>query len=141
MEPRRAFKELGFDSVMAVDLRNRLTAATGVRLETTVVFDEPSPVALRDRLRRELLPADTGHDPVGDETSEDAEARAVLAAVPIARIRAAGLLDQLLRLAGVADGEEAGAGREVPGSGDRVDEINAMDIDDLVRMATGTKDS
>ncbi|MFF1350796.1 SDR family NAD(P)-dependent oxidoreductase, partial [Streptomyces sp. NPDC058322] len=150
VEPQRAFKELGFDSVMAVDLRNRLTAATGVRLETTVVFDEPSPVALRDRLRRELLPADTardaGPDVAGAETSKDAEARAVLAAVPIARIRAAGLLDQLLRLAGVADGEEAGAGREVPGSGDRVDEnrvdeINAMDIDDLVRMATGTKDA
>ncbi|WTW58970.1 SDR family NAD(P)-dependent oxidoreductase (plasmid) [Streptomyces sp. NBC_00012] len=141
VEPRRAFKELGFDSVMAVDLRNRLTAATGVRLETTVVFDEPSPVALRDRLRRELLPADAGPDAAGAETSQDAEARAVLAALPIARIRAAGLLDQLLRLAGGADGEEAGAGREVPRSGDRVDEINAMDIDDLVRMATGTKDA
>lgn len=89
---------------------------------------------------------DAGPDVAGAETSKDAEARAVLAAVPIARIRAAGLLDQLLRLAGVADGEEAGAGREVPGSGDRVDEnrvdeINAMDIDDLVRMATGTKDA
>ncbi|MCF0083114.1 SDR family NAD(P)-dependent oxidoreductase [Streptomyces lomondensis] len=145
VEPQRAFKELGFDSVMAVDLRNRLTAATGVRLETTVVFDEPSPVALRDRLRRELLPVDAGRDAgpdaAGAETSEDSEARAVLAAVPIARIRAAGLLDQLLRLAGAADGEEAGAGREEPGAGDRVDEINAMDIDDLVRMATGTKDA
>ncbi|WP_369172978.1 type I polyketide synthase [Streptomyces sp. R28] len=144
VEPQRAFKDMGFDSVMAVDLRNRLTAATGVRLETTVVFDEPSPVALRDRLCRELLPADTGGDAgpaAGTETSQDAEARAVLAAVPIARIRAAGLLDQLLRLAGTADGDEAGAGPAASGSGDRVDEINAMDIADLVRMARGTKDA
>ncbi|MDQ1539161.1 MAG: pimaricinolide synthase PimS2, partial [Actinomycetota bacterium] len=49
-----AFRDVGFDSVTAVDLRNRLATATGLTLPTTMVFDYPNPLALMGFLHAQI---------------------------------------------------------------------------------------
>ncbi|WP_417282112.1 amino acid adenylation domain-containing protein [Antrihabitans spumae] len=55
--PDQPFKDLGFDSLGAVEFRNQLKTATGLALATTVVFDYATPIALAGHICREIAPA------------------------------------------------------------------------------------
>ncbi|MBZ6103615.1 SDR family NAD(P)-dependent oxidoreductase [Streptomyces olivaceus] len=78
----RPFKEMGFDSLTAVELRNRLTTATRLRLSPTAVFDHPTPTALATHLHVRLAPPSGNDDPLRAVLGDIERLEAALSGIP-----------------------------------------------------------
>ncbi|MCV7408097.1 polyketide synthase [Mycobacterium florentinum] len=124
IDVERAFSEIGFESLTGVELRNRLKAATGLALSRTLIFDFPTPLALAEQLRHQLL-----HDDRGE--SDDEKTWRALRKIPLRELRRTGLLDKLLLLAGESE-------LVAPAIDDDV--IDSLSPDALIAMALESDD-
>ena len=130
IEPTAAFQDLGFDSLGAVELRNRLSQASDTRLEATLVFDYPTPAAVAGYLLERLEGAVSGPAPVQREFDR-LEAlleglRGAERGRALARLRL--LNDRGFELLG-----DGGADPEANGSGEEADVAAASD-DELFEL-------
>jgi acyl transferase domain-containing protein/acyl carrier protein len=111
----RDFRELGFDSLTSVELRNQLNSATGLRLPATLVFDYPTPAAVAGFLSARL--PDEGGRPAGSALEELDRLEAALEADPTAHEtvarRLGELVERLRRPAPSADAKPQGAKEDI----------------------------
>ena len=128
VDPDKTFQELGFDSLTAVELRNRLKTTTGLALSPTLIFDYPTPTAVTRHLGQQL----TGNNEDSDQGDDarDAEIQRLVASIPVSRLRDGGVLDILLDMVGDRQSHQDRGGTA----------ISDMDLDDLVNIALGDQD-
>ena len=116
LDPTRPLKELGLDSLMAVEIRNRLSAASGVRLSATLLFDYPTASALVERLRSELR-LDEVKGPGFSALAELDRLEAALSTIPPNDIALASVTNRLRSLMSKLAGVH-GAAADSPASGE-----------------------
>ncbi|WUP02312.1 type I polyketide synthase (plasmid) [Streptomyces sp. NBC_00272] len=122
LEPTRAFEDLGFDSVAAVELRSRLSEATGANLPSTMVFDYATPAALAGFLRTELF--QDGDGGPADVLTELDRFEELAASLDIEEIRSSRITSRLQALVGRLT--------DLQGTGEMVrDQLESASADDV----------
>jgi len=132
IDPDQAFQELGFDSLTAVEMRNRLKTATGLALSPTLIFDYPNAAALAGYIHGELV--GSAADTAPAEAPGEAEILRAVGSIPVKRLRQAGVLELLLALATESEGSGA-VGQPAAAATTMEDNIADMDLDDLLNAA------
>ncbi len=128
------FKELGFDSLGVVQLRNRLNHDTGLKLPATLVFNYPTPVALAAHLHEQLATTTAGASP--DHALQ--HLREALVSRKSGFEERARIASRLRALAGELEGGERGEGNEVAG---RIESATATELFELLESELGAGDS
>ncbi|WP_144205762.1 type I polyketide synthase [Mycobacterium tilburgii] len=128
IDPDCAFQELGFDSLTAVEMRNRLKTATGLALSPTLIFDYPNCGALAGYIHIELVGTAEQAGPAA--APGEADITRIVGSIPVKRLRQAGVLELLLALAT----EDGDAQATVAGVSTEKD-IADMDLEDLLNAA------
>ncbi|WP_394849563.1 type I polyketide synthase [Pendulispora brunnea] len=127
IEAHRPLQEIGLDSLMAVDIRNRLSAAAGVSFPSTLVFDHPTPKALSNLVNARITNSESH--------SRKYDIRDKISTIPIERLREAGLLDALMRLADEESTTNPTPSTDAANAAPSIDAIGAMSASDLVKLA------
>ncbi|WP_367124291.1 type I polyketide synthase [Streptomyces phytohabitans] len=142
--PDRPFSALGFDSLMAVELRNRLGLVTGLPLPATLLFDHPTSRELAVRLRGELVAPDTGGAPVLAELDRLEQALAAVPGDDTQRSRIGARLRSLLAQwnggTGGTDrtvGDTTGGGEDTRDVSERISSAGADEIFDFIENDLG----
>ncbi|MGW4246578.1 SDR family NAD(P)-dependent oxidoreductase [Nocardia sp. NPDC004722] len=97
LEPDKPFSAIGFDSLGVMEFRNRLKTAAGVQLSATAMFDHPTPAALAEFLRQQLVPADAAARALAADVDSLTRGFAAADLTPSERSDLAGKLSALLR--------------------------------------------
>ncbi|WP_418190838.1 type I polyketide synthase [Amycolatopsis albispora] len=130
IDENRGLMDIGFDSITALELRNRLGSATGLRLSSTLIFDHPSPAAISTHVCAELA-RDAGADPDA-ALAEIANLERTLAQLPAGEADRAAIGARLAALAAEWTGAPA-----PPGEFDGLEQASADEMFDLIEKEFG----